>query len=109
MAILLKFAGHQVQMAYDGLGALELARSFLPQVVLLDIGLPKMNGYEVANQLRQEVAFEKAVLIALTGYGQAEDRLRSKVAGFDHHLTKPIDYDVLSSLIYALVAKKTTN
>jgi CheY-like chemotaxis protein len=109
MAILLQFAGHQVQMAYDGLGALELARSFLPQVILLDIGLPKMNGYEVANQLRQEAAFEKAVLIALTGYGQAEDRQRSIVAGFDHHLTKPIDYDVLSSLIYSLVAKRTTN
>jgi PAS domain S-box-containing protein len=109
MAILLQFAGHQVQMAFDGLSALGVARSFLPQVVLLDIGLPKLNGYEVANQLRKEPEFEKAVLIAVTGYGQAEDRQLSKVAGFDHHLTKPVDYELLSSLIHSLIAEKITN
>lgn len=109
MTMLLKFAGHQVQMAFDGLSALRVARSFLPQVVLLDIGLPKMNGYEVASELRKENGLEKAVLIALTGYGQAEDRQRSKLAGFDHHLTKPVDYDRLSSLIDSLVTEKVTN
>ncbi len=70
-----------------------------PQYVLLDIGLPGMDGHEVARRLRQEEYGRDAVLIAITGYGQEEDKRRSKEAGFDHHLTKPIDHDALITLL----------
>jgi PAS domain S-box-containing protein len=91
MALLLQLGGHQVQVAHDGQAALEIAQRFQPQVVLLDIGLPKLNGYEVARRLRSWPDMQKAVLIALTGYGQAEDHHLSQQAGFNHHLTKPAD------------------
>jgi len=86
-------------MAHDGPSAVEVALIFRPEVILLDIGLPGMNGYEVARRLRKEPGFEQTVLIALTGYGQDEDRQKSKEAGFDHHLTKPVEPEALSSLI----------
>ncbi|HEX4948830.1 MAG TPA: ATP-binding protein [Blastocatellia bacterium] len=103
MALLLELEGHEVQMTYDGPTALELAQAFRPQVMILDIGLPGMNGYEVARQLRSDQTMKKTVLIALTGYGQAEDRARSKEAGFDHHFTKPVDHDALLALIKSLI------
>jgi PAS domain S-box-containing protein len=99
MALLLQLEGHEVEMAFDGRSALMVARRLRPAVVLLDIGLPGMSGYEVARELRREAATRGAVLIALTGYGQAEDRARSRAAGFDHHLTKPVDHDALAALI----------
>src|SRR5262249_18527530 len=99
MTLLLGLEGHEVRMANDGRTTLEIARQFNPHVVLLDIGLPGMNGYEVAQHIRKDLQLQNAILIALTGYGQEEDRLRSKEAGFDHHLTKPVDYDLLLSLI----------
>jgi CheY-like chemotaxis protein/two-component sensor histidine kinase len=102
LALLLTFAGHDVRTAHEGETALQEAGSFHPQVVVLDIGLPKMNGYEVARRLRQQPEMSKACLIALTGYGQDEDRQRSKEAGFDHHLVKPVDPDKLQSLISSL-------
>ena len=71
--------------------------------MLLDIGLPGMNGYEVARQIRGDARTSKIVLIALTGYGQAEDKQRSRTAGFDYHLTKPVDYDLLATLIRSTV------
>lgn len=86
---LLEYVGNDVEIAYDGPTALELAKEFRPKVVLLDIGLPGMNGYEVAPKLRKELG-NNVTIIALTGYGQEEDKLRSKKYGFDHHLTKPI-------------------
>jgi PAS domain S-box-containing protein len=105
MALLLRLDGHEVRTARDGAEAVEVARSICPQVALLDIGLPEMDGYEVARRLRVMPEAQRAVMIALTGYGQPEDRRRSHEAGFDHHLTKPIDYDVLASLIRSLVLK----
>jgi len=99
LALLLKLDGHDVKLAHDGPAALLAARSFEPQVVLLDIGLPGMSGYEVARELRRDPAFAETTLIALTGYGQAEDRRKSKSAGFDHHLTKPIDDEALAAVL----------
>ena len=99
MARLLKLLGHDVRIAHDGPAALEAARSFRPEFVLLDIGLPGMDGYEVATGSRQEESCAGAVLIAVSGYGQEEDRRRSKEAGFDHHLVKPVDHDALLTLL----------
>jgi CheY-like chemotaxis protein len=98
LALLLKLDGHDVALAHDGPAALVAARTFNPKVILLDIGLPGMSGYEVARELRRDPAFSETTLIALTGYGQAEDRRRSKTAGFDHHLTKPIDDEALAAV-----------
>jgi PAS domain S-box-containing protein len=99
MAMLLRDFGHQVSLAHDGPAAIRAAHERDPQVIILDIGLPEMNGYQVARALRQQPRFEKIVLIALTGYGQEEDRRRSREAGFDHHLVKPVKTDALQRLI----------
>jgi PAS domain S-box-containing protein len=99
MALMLKLDGHEVQIADDGPKAMEIARFFLPQVVLCDIGLPGMNGYEMAAQLRAQPQFVGMRLIALTGYGQEEDRRRAKDAGFDHFLVKPINPEDLQALL----------
>ena len=103
LEILLQAEGYEVRLAHDGPSGIEVAHAFQPHVVLLDIGLPGIDGYGVAHHLRQQPETQDAVLIALTGYGQARDRQRSKVAGFDHHLVKPIHYDELASLIRSLV------
>jgi CheY-like chemotaxis protein len=102
MALLLEMEGQDVRTAYDGPGAIEVAGTFQPHIVLLDIGLPGMNGHEVAVHLRERLEMRKTVLVALTGYGQPEDRQRSIEAGFDQHLTKPIDYEVLRALVHSL-------
>jgi len=99
LALLLQFGGHDVRMAHEGQAALDTAVAFLPHVVVLDIGLPKMDGYEVARRLRQQPAIMNSSLVALTGYGQDEDRQRSKDAGFDHHLVKPVDPTELQALL----------
>ncbi len=99
MVRLLKLLGNEVQVAYDGLSALELARHMNPEFILLDIGLPGMDGYEVATKLRRDPCCKTAVIIAVSGYGHEEDRRRSREAGFDHHLVKPIDFDSLVSLM----------
>ena len=96
---LLELLGHDVQTAYDGPTAIEAARVHRPAFVLLDLGLPGMDGYQVATRLRQEQGSQDAVIIAVTGYGQEDDRCRSREAGFDHHLVKPIDRNVLVTLI----------
>jgi two-component system CheB/CheR fusion protein len=101
LALLLRLKGHQVEVAHDGPAALEVALSFEPEVVLLDIGLPGIDGYEVARRLREEARLARALLVALTGYGQEEDRRRARYAGFDHHFTKPVDPTVLYNLISA--------
>ncbi len=90
LAMLLKIAGHQCRTAHDGPAALETAPEYRPDVVLLDIGLPGLNGYEVAKRLRRGAAFKNLTLIALTGYGSDADRRLSEEAGFDHHLVKPV-------------------
>ena len=92
LSMLVQESGHEVRTAYDGASALEAALDYLPHVVLLDIGLPGLNGFEVAQRIRQQPALQHVVLIALTGYGQESDRQQSQEAGFDHHLVKPADF-----------------
>ncbi len=99
MARLLKLMGHEVRTSHDGHEALEHAREFEPEIILLDIGLPGMDGYEVASRLRQEEPCKDSLIVAVSGYGQDEDRRRSREAGFDHHLIKPLDHDALISLL----------
>jgi PAS domain S-box-containing protein len=99
LALMLRTMGHETRTAYDGPEALRAAAEFRPEVVLLDIGLPKMNGYEVARELRRREGGEGLALIALTGWGQEEDRKRALEAGFDHHLTKPVDVPALERLL----------
>lgn len=99
MVRLLKMLGNEVTAAHSGPEALEAARTFRPDFVLLDIGLPGMDGYQVASALREEEAHAGTVIIAVSGYGQEEDRRRSQAAGFDHHLVKPVDFDSLLSLL----------
>lgn len=97
--MLLEALGHEVYSAYEGRSGLDLARRFLPDVVILDIGLPGMNGLDVARQLRSEFPHRELLLIALTGYGRAQDCRRSRQAGFDHHLVKPLDFGRLQSVL----------
>jgi PAS domain S-box-containing protein len=92
LAMLVRESGYDVRTAYDGSTVLEAALDYRPNVVLLDIGLPGMNGYEVAKQIRQQPALKNSVLVAMTGYGQESDRKNSHDAGFDHHLVKPADF-----------------
>lgn len=99
LATLLRLQGHEVRLAHDGMTALKTAESFQPEVVLLDIGLPGMDGYEVAGRLRREVRLDRALLAALTGYGQEDDRRRSRAAGIDVHLVKPVDLDALHAIL----------
>jgi PAS domain S-box-containing protein len=99
LSVLLEMSGHQLHIAHEGETALQTAITFHPQAVLLDIGLPGMDGYEVARHLREQPGMKECFLVALTGYGQEEDRRRSKEAGFDHHLVKPVDPDQLDALI----------
>jgi CheY-like chemotaxis protein len=99
LAMLLSLRGHQVATAYDGQSALERARQLDPDVVLLDIGLPRLDGFEVARRLREEHAGKPMVLVALTGYGQERDRVRAREAGFDHHFLKPVRLEMLERLL----------
>ncbi len=108
LALLLRLEGHDVRTANDGPKALEAARGFRPHVVFLDIALPNgMDGHEVARRLRQEPGMEKAVLIAITGYGQPEDVARAEAAGMDHHVTKPADPAALRRLLAAVPASRS--
>ena len=95
---LLKIWGHEVLLAHDGPAAVAAARDYRPEVVLLDIGLPGMDGFAVATELRKEGTAGR-MLVALTGYGEQQDRDRAQKAGFDHHLVKPIDPDTLQKLL----------
>jgi PAS domain S-box-containing protein len=99
MGMLLRDMGNEVRTAYDGLEAVAAATAYQPEVVLLDIGLPKLNGYEAARRIRNQPGGDEMLLIALTGWGQEEDRRRSRHAGFDHHLTKPVEFGILEKLL----------
>ncbi len=99
LALLLELSGHEVRVAHLGYTALSLAQTFRPNVALLDIGMPDLSGYEVARALRNEPWATEMQLIALTGWGQDDDRRRALEAGFDHHLTKPVEPDHLARLI----------
>ena len=105
-ALLLQELGHEAQVAYSGATALAAADEYLPNVVLLDIGLPEMDGYEVARRLRQHPLLRNAWLVAITGYGQESDRQRSKEAGFDHHLVKPVAPEKLEVLLTLLATQE---
>jgi len=99
---LLQIGGHVVHTAHDGRSALEIAKKIMPDVVLLDIGLPGMDGYDVARELRNSLG-SRVSIIAITGYGQDEDKQKTKKAGFDHHLIKPVRYVLLQSILEKLV------
>ncbi len=99
LALLLRLLGDEVRTAHDGPGALAAATAFAPEVVLLDLGLPGLDGYEVARRLRQQPQFARALVVAISGWGQDEDRRQSCAAGFDAHLVKPVDLDVLQRLL----------
>jgi len=99
LSMLLELMGHEVSTAHDGLAAIAAASKSHPDVILLDIGLPKLNGYETARRIREEAWGKSMHLIAVTGWGQDDDRTRAKEAGFDHHLTKPLDIPTLQRLL----------
>lgn len=92
---LLRLKGHEVATAYDGVSAVELVERFRPDAVILDIGMPKMDGYECCRELRSRPGGEELIIVALTGWGQEVDRMRTQGAGFDAHLVKPVDYGTL--------------
>lgn len=99
LGMLLRMSGNDVRTAHDGLEAVGSAATFRPDVVLLDLGLPKLSGYEVARRIRAQEGGARIVLVALTGWGAEEDRRRSQEAGFDHHMTKPIELDTLQRVL----------
>ena len=98
LAMLLQVRGDEVRVAYDGEEALFAEQEFKPDVLLLDIGMPKLSGYDVARRVR-DARGPDVFIVAITGWGQEEDRQRAREAGFDHHFTKPVDYAVLLELI----------
>jgi len=99
IARLLQVSGHDVRVAYDGSSAIRVAREFAPGVVLLDIGLPLVDGLQVANSIRQEPGLRNVLLVAVTGYGQESDRQRTREAGFDYHLVKPVSLKDLKGIL----------
>lgn len=104
LRMLLRLKGNEIRTAHDGLEAVEVAERFHPELVLLDIGLPKLNGYEVARHIRQQPWGRNVILAALTGWGQDEDRRRSQEAGFNFHIVKPVDLAALERLLAGLQA-----
>ncbi len=100
LQLILTMIGHEVQTAHSGMAALQAVKDHRPDVILLDIGLPDLNGYQVAERLRETPdAMKQVVLVAMTGYGQAEDRRRAVRAGFDYHMVKPFDPQRLEQLL----------
>ncbi len=99
LGMLLRLKGNEIRTAHDGLEAVGAAETFRPELVLLDIGLPKLNGYDVARRIRQRPWGRDVILVALTGWGQDEDRRRSKEAGFDFHVVKPVELSALEALL----------
>ena len=107
LALLLRESGHDVFTAHDGLTALEAAIDYRPDVALLDIGLPGLDGFEVAKRMRQQPILQKAVLVAMTGYGKESDRQRSQEAGFDHYLVKPAKFEKVQEILVSVSEKAT--
>lgn len=99
LAEILNLWGHETRLAYDGVEALDLARAYRPEVILLDITLPRLDGFGVARALRDDPRFLATIVIAMTGHGSEEDRSRAAEAGFDRHLLKPVDLDALEDLL----------
>jgi CheY-like chemotaxis protein len=99
LAVFLKLSGHDTYIAHDGLEAVDKAAQLSPDIILLDIGLPKINGFEAARRIREQAQGRKLILVALTGWGQDADRQKSREAGFNAHLVKPVDAGVLANLL----------
>jgi CheY-like chemotaxis protein len=106
LAMLLRLVGHDVRTVHDGRQALVVAAAYRPDVVLLDIGLPGMDGFNVARHMRTQPELADVVLVALTGYGTEEDRRRSQEAGFNHHMVKPVHFETLNEVLAALDSQK---
>jgi CheY-like chemotaxis protein len=102
LATILRMSGHEVSTAYDGMEAVEVAERILPRVVLLDLGLPKLNGFETARRIRERHPDRKVTIFAVSGWNQPEDRRRSSEAGFDGHLVKPVDFAKLEEMLKKL-------
>jgi len=107
LAMLLGVRGEEVRIAYDGAQALEVERDFKPDVVLLDIGLPAVSGYDVAERIRGKRG-DKVLIVAITGWGQEKDLRRAEDAGIDHHFTKPVDFEALVALIERAAPSRRT-
>ena len=101
LRLLLEADGHEVRVACDGAAGLAMARDYRPDIALLDIGLPKMDGYEIARRIRADEGLRDTVLVAVTGYGQMHDRARASASGFHHHLVKPVEYSDLQQVLRA--------
>ncbi len=106
MAVLLNILGSEVRICHDGVEAVEAFTEFQPQAILLDIGLPRLDGYGAAEQIRALPGGDSVTLIALSGYGRDDDRRRSREAGFDHHLVKPIAPDTLINLLSPVIGRR---
>jgi CheY-like chemotaxis protein len=104
IAILLRMEGHDVTVANDGPSALKAITEMSPHIALLDIGLPHLDGYEIAARVRQQLGFE-VMLVAITGWGQASDKARALAAGFDRHYTKPVEPDVIANLCREILGR----
>jgi len=101
LKLLLEADGHDVKVAHDGASGLALAREYRPDYLLLDIGLPRLSGYDIASSVRADPKLKDTTIVAITGYGQLHDRSRSAAGGFDHHLTKPVEFGALQELFRA--------
>jgi CheY-like chemotaxis protein len=99
LGTMLAYSGHDVRVAHGGVEALSAAREFSPNVMILDLGMPEMDGYAVARAVRSDPRFASTRLIALSGYGQPDDRRRTADVGFDEHLVKPVEHDVLNAAL----------
>ncbi len=106
MEMLLQLSGHTVRTAYDGPSALPAVMEFQPNIILLDLGLPGLTGYEVAQRVQQMTLRHRPLLVAMTGYGQQGDRQRTRAAGFDHHLVKPVDLEALQQILSSVAARE---
>ena len=109
LAMLLQLMGNEVRTAYDGEEAVRAAAGSRPDVVLLDIGMPKLNGYDACRRIREQPWGKEMFLIALTGWGQEEDRRRTEEAGFDHHMVKPVDPSLLLEMLACRPSGKRTS
>jgi CheY-like chemotaxis protein len=105
LSMILELSGHTTRVAHDGVEAIEAARGFMPRLAFLDIGMPRMNGYDAARAIRQLPGLEGVVLVALTGWGAEGDRNQSSEAGFDHHLTKPVQMGDVETILAGVVAQ----
>jgi CheY-like chemotaxis protein len=105
LAMTLRMMGNETQTAYDGLQAIEAALSFRPELICLDIGMPKLNGYDTARRIREQPGGKEIVLVAVTGWGQDNDKRRSQEAGFNFHLVKPADPAALKEILEAVQAQ----